>query len=511
MRIVLPALLCITAAAGFLLWCVTGWVFPFTTDSLTYISTAEHILSGAGLVFNNIFVVPPAADVLHVYSPPGYPSAIALLALTGINPYDAAVLISGISYLFLPALFFGVFRSLLPNGAALCAAAAGCGLFSILGAAAIAWSDVPFLAIVLGSMILVARGLNAGRRWVPFIICAGLLAGAALMFRYVGVAWIITAGAVLITACRSKDSSARGNWCMAGAFGAGALVVAAPYFVRNVLVLGGPMPAAKAFGDYWGQAGIVAHLYLKGLSGVLFGTSVFPAGIFIVIVLFLGFSIWVWRTRNGQQWNGRWAFLSIVIYFVVYSLSVIHMKAVAFLPGNIDVDERLALQAAWVLSGGIIAVVYYVCERFNQSLVGKIIIAAMLGLLLIGQINAAKQFHAKQGEIKSLALRVGNYFPNTVPESYSIVSNVPDMVMYFSKQNARALAMYTPQELINILAPHRDFYVVLVKNAGQYSPAWNYNTSAWGAPTGYRLLRQDEHVDIWIPLEKTLNAVRQVQ
>ena len=43
---------------------LSGTVFPFSMDSLFYISTAEHVVRFKGLVFSNFSVFPATAEVL---------------------------------------------------------------------------------------------------------------------------------------------------------------------------------------------------------------------------------------------------------------------------------------------------------------------------------------------------------------------------------------------------------------------------------------------------------------
>src|SRR5260370_36896248 len=96
-----------SVAIGFLLWLISGWVFPFTGDSMMYISTAEHIVRFQGLVFTNFFVQPPVPDVLPMsLTPPGYPVGIAMLKWMGINEYAAALILPRVCCLCLPFLFF---------------------------------------------------------------------------------------------------------------------------------------------------------------------------------------------------------------------------------------------------------------------------------------------------------------------------------------------------------------------------------------------------------------------
>src|SRR5579862_3472799 len=83
-----------STAVAFLLRLISGWVFPFTWDSMMCISTAKHIAHFQGMLFNNFFIQPPAMDVLPIFNaPPGYSIAIAILDRLGMNAYTAALVL----------------------------------------------------------------------------------------------------------------------------------------------------------------------------------------------------------------------------------------------------------------------------------------------------------------------------------------------------------------------------------------------------------------------------------
>ena len=135
-----------SATGAFLLWLIAGSVFPYTFDSILYITTAENIVHGKGLLCTNFFVQAPIPDVLPMsLAPPGYPISIAVLKWLGLNAYVAALLLPRVCFLSLPFLFFPIFKRFFPENISLIASGM-CSLTSaVLTCSVIAWSDTPYL------------------------------------------------------------------------------------------------------------------------------------------------------------------------------------------------------------------------------------------------------------------------------------------------------------------------------------------------------------------------------
>lgn len=126
----------------------------------------------------------------------------------------------------------------------------------------------------------------------------------------------------------------------------------------------------------------------------------------------------------------------------------------------------------------------------------------VLSFVLI-QIFPAVKFYKNQTQIKSLASKISQYFPaRGIPADYVIVSNVPEIMYYFAKRNVRAIANYTPNDLLFKLGPYRKFCVFLVKGCSHLSPAWQY-ADEWKTPGGYfKRVYSDEQVDVLAPQVK---------
>ena len=91
-------------------------VFPYTTDSLIHISTAQRIAAAKGMTFTNFFVPSWCSNFIPAsLAPPGYPIFIVVLKLLGFNEYTASLLVPRVSFVLLPFAFFMVFRELMAD------------------------------------------------------------------------------------------------------------------------------------------------------------------------------------------------------------------------------------------------------------------------------------------------------------------------------------------------------------------------------------------------------------
>jgi hypothetical protein len=101
----LKTIIILVVCSLILIFAFSPHVFLFTTDSLIYISTAQNIVEGNGLVFANVFVQPPGPDTLPLkLHPPGYSFLIAFLHMLGISAHTAALIIPRVFFLLLPAV-----------------------------------------------------------------------------------------------------------------------------------------------------------------------------------------------------------------------------------------------------------------------------------------------------------------------------------------------------------------------------------------------------------------------
>jgi hypothetical protein len=489
----MPLILLGQSIAGiFLLWMVAGWVFPFTTDSILYITTAQNIAHFKGLLSVNLFVQPAAPDVLPLHlTPPGYPIAIAILKWCGINEYAAALILPRVCFLSLPFLFYFIFKRFFSsNGSRLVSGI--CALsFTVLECSVIAWSDIPYLALSLLVLIMVFNIIEQ-KTLMPwsYIMLAGVLSGTAFLIRYAGVSLIISVGMCFIVMGAVRMVPFKDVIRAVVFYGLGAVLPIVPYCLRNLVVFGvmNVNPSSIPPDQFYYQLMRVVELYFKGLSSIIFGVD---SGAVIILIILAGLGAWVaFSFKNLIERSPATAvcLVLLLLYFFIYSIFLIYNKSLAFLPGNPDIDGRVMVPIFWILLGGIAAALK---DR-------KVVAGILIFIFILIQIFSLARFYQKQTQIKALAGNIGQHSFKGVPADYVIVSNVPEITYYFTKRNTRGLSNYTPLSLLYNLQYYRKFCVFLVKGCGQLSPAWVY-AQEWNNPDGYKRVYSDEQVDLLVP------------
>jgi len=497
-----------SVAGALLLWLISAWVFPFTFDSIMYITTAEHIVHGKGLLCANLFVDPPLPDVLPMsLTPPGFPISIAILKWLGLNAYFAALSLPRICFLFLPFLFFKIFKRFFPDNVSLIASGM-CSLTStVLTCSVIAWSDTPYLVLSLLVFLMVFNIIEkkTSVHW-SYIVLTGILSGFAFLFRYVGISLMASIGICLIVATIIRMITFKDLVRTGLLYGLGLCLPVVPYCIRNLVIFGviGKVPPSISTALFLSHLHIVVQLYLQGLSLIIFGISPLSWVIFILVICFF---CWFLGRMKGLMMESHTKFISLVLiysYFFIYSFFLIYNKSDNFLSGNPDIDQRVMMQLSWALLGGIIFVIYAGIKRWVPSKGDiKVLTWFLILIFVVIQIFPLINFYQKQSEIKVLSKKIGQYSFSRLPPDDVIVSNLPEITYYFTQRNVRALANYTPFGLLYYLGGQRKFVVFLVKNCGHLSPAWKY-PDEWKKPDWYKNVYSDGTVDLLVPSEAIL-------
>lgn len=497
-------LVALSLLGAFLLWMMAGWVFPFTCDSILYITTAENIAHFKGILSTNIFVQPPIPNVLPMHlTPPGYPISIAVLKWAGVvNEYIAALFLARLSYLFLPFLFFSVFRRFFSENVSLIAAGICSLSFSVLSCSVIAWSDTPYLSLSLLILIMMFNIIEKRTciQW-SYVVLTGILSGFAFLLRYVGISLLVSIGFTLIVAAMLKAITFKDFVRVVLLGGLGLCLPVVPFCIRNLIVFGawGVTPPSISVPDFFYHMSFVIPLYLKGLSLIIFGVG--SLAWFILILIISSLVYFFYRLRDLLKLN-QTQFICLVLvlaYFLIYSIFLIGNKSQAFLPGNPDIDDRVMIQLSWIIQAVIIFVIYKFIKNSGLSKQESWLLAGFLiTVFVVIQIVPLGSFYQKQKEIKILSRKIAEYHFYRVPADYVIVSNVPEITYYFARRNVRALSNYTPDSLLYYLGRYRRFVVFLVKGCGHLSPAWQYGYG-WDRPSGYKKVYSDDSVELLVP------------
>ena len=475
-------------------------VFPFTTDSMIYISSAQNIREGSGLVFDNVFVQPPEPDTLPLMLyPPGYSFLIAFLNILGISASTAALIIPRFFFLLLPTGFFLVFSYMMPRKLAMVTAALCTFLFPYLRCALMAWTDIPFLFLSLISFVFIFKAVRTqGRQQLACAALSGILTGASLLMRNAGYALLLSIGSGFILMCILKIIPFKRLLKVACSYAVGFSVFFAPTMIRNYAVFGRANPYRLPPSNV--TLGTNLTDYSHALSRMIFANPFYGAA---TLLLAAGLLVWFMiASRQLIKTNKEKIFFAavLIIYFCSGSFLVILFKTVYFGPETIN--ERYLIQYAWIMVAGLSYGVYFLLSKLKARgpVDTKGITFLILVVFLLVQIFPAADLYFQQKRILNIAKTVEVHAPllSRIPGDHVIVSNVMDMTAFFSGRNVRLLNGYTPYGLLQLLGTKRKFAVFIVKKRSEDYRAYLYPPS-WLNPKGYRLVYSNREVALWLP------------
>jgi len=476
------------------------WGFPFTTDSFICISTAQQVRAFHGLVFTNFFVIPPQPDYVPVIlEPPGYALLIALVSLMGTDEYTASILIPRLCCLFIPVLFFQIFRRIMPVSLALVSVFVAVFSFSLINTSLMAWTDVPYLFFCLISLLMIFRMIEQEGKTGPFFIfLAGIIGGYAFLIRYVGLVIFASAAVGGLLGVIFRIISIKNFIRIFCFYVLGVSLVALPYVIRNKMLFGTIQPylighSYKPFAENIGD-------YVRGLSEMVFASPMFDyaiVGILLGMVLVLIVHARGWMRRDNKSFIYG---AILVCYFVFYSIFLIAYKTISF--GNEDIGERYLIQVEWLFTAGIVCGIGWLFKKIHSQ--RPFHSQAITGILLMSfvliQIFPAIDYYIFHKNVKRMvrALKQYTLLIQEIPDYYILISNVADITHYLSGRSVRLLSAYTPADLKKIMGETNKFAVVLVKNQSFYNPSLGYHPF-WNYPEGYRRVYSNSQIEILLP------------
>jgi hypothetical protein len=181
----------LVAGLAFLAFCTTliatRWGIGLSPDSLVYIGVARSLLEGNGVTYLND--VGELAPVNHY--PPLYPSMIAGLALTGMDPLIAAKWMNAFFFAANVVLVSLVaLASTLSYGASLTAALLVFTSFPMVQIHSMAWSEPVFVLFGFSGLFLLASYLQGARRGLLYASASAI--AVSCLARYAGIAFVWT-------------------------------------------------------------------------------------------------------------------------------------------------------------------------------------------------------------------------------------------------------------------------------------------------------------------------------
>ncbi len=376
----------------------TGWLWSsmntaaVTSDVSQAISVARNLAAGDGITTDIIYYeehhrigrVPAAQTVF----PPGLPLCLALLQPFVTDPLSGAMIVAATGFFLVPIATFLLGRRLGLSAQASCLVAA---LWLTVGTA---WTnalhlatDVPFLALTLLSANSLADPRASRRR----LLLSGLLAAAALLFRYAGLFFIAAAGLTLLIEWLLRHD--RQTFARVAAFGVPSVGTALALFSRNYSLVG-DIKGGNSYGGGKTLIDCVRGVYraLSNLTG-FDRTRLFDANPAEWLALAAGVLLIVQLVRQRRrlivelQRSGFNRTATLALGYCMITLVMLVMLERNSLPGSRDRMFMAALPFAMLLAA-------WTVQRL-AAVPGNHRTAVALGGLLslafaLGQVDAAR-------------------------------------------------------------------------------------------------------------------------
>lgn len=167
----------------------------------------------------------------------GYPAAVALVSILGLETFRAAQLLALLSAVAVGALTYRLHRSLLGPGVALASLLLLLSNSTFLINTYEVGTDMFFFAIALGSISLLLGRANPGG-WA--MLASGLLGGWAFSTRYNGL-FLWPGALALLLLVRTADGPGGLRLRRAGIWTAGFVAAALPWLIINAVHTGNPL------------------------------------------------------------------------------------------------------------------------------------------------------------------------------------------------------------------------------------------------------------------------------
>lgn len=195
-----------------------------THDSVNYLSVAESLLAGEGLITHR--------DGAFLLWPPFFPMLLAFIGFLGVEPVEAGRLVNAAAFGLIVLLAGFWFRSILRSRLAVAGAVVAILSFPFLNERAAFFMTEPLFALLTLLALIQLNAFLKGRddRLLP----AAVLAALAVLTRYAGLALVIAG--TLASLLPRRDAPLAGRLKHAVLFGAVSALPLALALVRNRLV-----------------------------------------------------------------------------------------------------------------------------------------------------------------------------------------------------------------------------------------------------------------------------------
>lgn len=315
-------------AATALLLAIACREMHFSPDSVHYVDVARTMLSDHSVATWHLTLKTERLPETLLYWPPLYPALLAALIGIGLSIHSAAWLVSVISYSAAAwVLSFWLQRAAL----AIAGVVAFIHIAFLAGTPFRAWSEGPYMPLMLGSLVAISLAVSAaGRRraWTLGLL-AGALAGLAVLTRYTGFAIVpaLIAAAVLLGSDEEEEAGgASRRWGAVIASLIGLIAVVTPWLIRNLLLNGRLMGPERPPGE-------------RPISELLTwtGFSIYADfGAVLLALIFAAIGYHALRPREGENGERTDFLAALASAGVVCGLAHIALTLLTFMLWEID-------------------------------------------------------------------------------------------------------------------------------------------------------------------------------
>jgi hypothetical protein len=268
------ALLALTAAA------LATALAPtyLSPDSVHYLDVARSLVDGLGPVSRHLHLGSPTVPAATGLWPSGYPAALALLSLLGLDGVHApSVLNAGALVLLGLSLWWLARLAELPAWLATAAAAAALAHPALRHVLSHTWSDPLFVALTAAALALLAHALV--RRRPALALAAGLAAGLAFTVRYTGLFLVGYVLAATVACGLARRWSARRHLIHVALLLVGPLLTAPLAVWANLTAYGRPFGLPRV------PVPDLSAALLVRLRELLAGLEALPAGAGVLLLV----------------------------------------------------------------------------------------------------------------------------------------------------------------------------------------------------------------------------------
>jgi hypothetical protein len=360
-------------------------------DSITYLSVADHIRSGHGLTD---FTGKPMAVFGPIYP--------LLLAPGGRSLVWATFV--GVTSIALGSALMGVLlhRRVRPAFAFAGALAFGAS-HGFVRMASVVWSEAPYAAIALATMLVLSRTPVTTR----IAALSGLLAGIGFLTRYAGVGLVAT-GALMVLASAWRVEERAEMFKRLGAFSGAAIGISLLWVIRNLVQIGQPL-GPRFEGGAVEPLSRTIRLALIGTGHIVVGDgwsqdALARIGTVVVIAIVLLVALAL-QSRTATVLDLGMAAFAVTAFVV----PIVARRATAN-----DIELR-------VMSPMLIPTIYLACVTFDRLCTRKAL--AVIGTGLLGWwMYQGVAFAAR---FPDFAPAGAGYKPQFSPQLYDAIDALP--------------------------------------------------------------------------------------